>query len=254
MQNPASAANTRRTSRTLACTLKCLRLRDIRKPSLREAEKLLKIKKSQIGKIETGEEGGGLTYNTLERYELVFTVPTGIILTVSHVASLFRDATDGTSPASKRKARQRLETMAIYLENLTKAIKSRSGVRNSYQWRGVKDDDQETWLAVIDKLMDDAQNGLDKTMPSPFEDPLRLAAMTWSRQIQSTTNPAAVSPKLQFNASKPKVDSGTAEDWAGGDVDGSTNRKVASHPNRGKRASGKITKLSTRTGRRLQKI
>jgi transcriptional regulator with XRE-family HTH domain len=161
-------------------TLLCRRMEEDHGISQNEVARRLRVAPATLSKVLNGRLP--VHYNMLERFELLLGVPTGTILTISHVASLVRD-TKQKDVIEKQLAIDRLQTISVYLGNLRDCIENRteSGATAKPKLlgrRGLDPADATSWPLVIGHLMDTTRGQHTKrNEPTPFTDAKRLAAM-----------------------------------------------------------------------------
>jgi len=164
---------TYQTPRMLARTLKTLRRR--RKLTLEKLAPRLGRTRSSISAYECRDVS--VTYELLERYQCFFGAPNGIILVISHLAAIARDASTASNPSERRKERERLELMARYLRNLSDRILDPGNLKRLSAYSGIAYDDPSTWDALLKDIFDAAQDGVPQGRNRLFENPQRLASI-----------------------------------------------------------------------------
>jgi transcriptional regulator with XRE-family HTH domain len=123
-------------------------------------------------------------YEHLERFQLFFGVPNGVVLAISHVAAMSRDI--AVARAARDKKRIALETakldlMARYLRNLADRIAPEPTLKAGTvsetpltRYQGLCEV-PESWDNLLLDLVVATQKGLDPNKPTVFEDHVRLA-------------------------------------------------------------------------------
>ncbi len=149
------------TPRMLARTLLMLRKRH--KPKLNQSQlgALLGRSKAAISAYERRDDS--MTYEMLDRYQLAFGAPNGVLLAISHTAAIARDASSPTASARQRKfERAKLELMGLYLKGLSRRILSPDKERKEmplWAYPGLSVDDPHTWDKLLKDLFEAAQDG-----------------------------------------------------------------------------------------------
>lgn len=166
----------------LARTLKTLRSR--RGLNGEQLGKCIGRSKSAISAYETRQDS--VTYEVLDLYQFYFGAPNGIILSISHVAAMARDASAADDPATRRRERQKLKLMGRYLRNLSdRILLGDVGKPPLSSYKHIKVASPQSWEDLLADLFDSTQSGIAANSNTLFEDPPRL------RRIKRTRTAAA---------------------------------------------------------------
>lgn len=181
---------TYQTPRMLARTLKTLRSR--KGLNGEQLGKCIGRSKSAVSAYETRQDS--VTYEVLDLYQFYFGAPNGIILSISHVAAMARDASAADDPATRRRERQKLKLMGRYLRNLSDRILSPNdlGKLPLSSHKHIKVAGPQSWDDLLADLFDSTQRGIAANSNTLFEDPPRLRRM---RRARTTGAPERRIPK-----------------------------------------------------------
>lgn len=115
-------------------------------------------------------------HRVLYRYQIGLGVPNGILLAISHIAAMTRDAT--TLPMEEERLReiQKLKLMGTYLRNLSDRILRAppKGKPSLLAYEGIHAGDEETWVPLLMDLIMSTQKNCVSDGPTGFEDPEQL--------------------------------------------------------------------------------
>lgn len=132
---------------------------------------------SAVQRYETQNDQIG--HRVLYRYQIALGVPNGIILAISHIAAMARDA--ATLPNEKDRVREveKLKVMGTYLRNLSDRIlrPPGRGKKSLLSYDGVDAKDKESWVPLLLDLILSTQKKFDPDAPTIFEDAKALRAL-----------------------------------------------------------------------------
>lgn len=201
---PTAAIRARRTTKTLATVIHQL----FERSGLtgEEFARDIGLKRSSLYHLFKGTNG--IKYKVLEKIERRLGVPTGIILCISHSASLIREARYNPDAKKRAVASRGLSLMADYLANLHAVLTEPPLHSQRVVYVSGKRHDNDKWIAAIDEIMDATQNNPDRTSPTAFTDPA-FAAPSVSRGLRkpakSSRRDALKSSADRQNATKKRV-------------------------------------------------
>ena len=185
----------------LARTLRVLRER----AGLSQAELQEKIgfSDSHVSRIE--KQKASVDYDYLEKYQLLLSVPNSIILGISHVAAMTRDAKTARSAKRRAHERAKLRLLGAYFRNLSDRIAAphRRGHPALHRYPAIDYDDPDSWSALLRDLMEATQNGHDPSKPTVFQDLDKLEKvirLTKRKQSSKRSTPASVERKPNARA------------------------------------------------------
>jgi transcriptional regulator with XRE-family HTH domain len=164
--------------RMLAITLRRLRMR----AGLTE-----KVLAGRIGKTFRSVSNyecrkNSVTYEVLDLYQRTLGIPNGIILTISHVAAMVRDAKLDPDESIRDREKEKLRYMARYLRNLSDSLVDSDGNLKLGPYPELSVHDEDTWEVVVQDLCALAQTGYNPEDATPFTD---------GRHLKIPTQPAA---------------------------------------------------------------
>ena len=189
--------------RMLRRTLKRLRERKLvngKSISVRKFCKLIGRSKGAVSNYETGVDA--LTFDVLYRYQLVLGVPNGIILAISHVAAMSRDASTHGDPEVRARERAKLKLIASYLRNLADRI-DRPGKRpRLWGYPKLEAEFGESWDVLLEDICIATQRGHDMHLPTLFED-LALLKELMDKERDAVADGQAKAKQPPGRASRP---------------------------------------------------
>lgn len=174
-----------KTPRMLARTLLVLRRR--RRPNVNQEKlgALIGRSKAAISAYECRKDS--ITYEILDRYQCCFGAPNGVLLSISHVAAMAREASLTSASTKKHKReREKLMLMGQYLRGLSLRILDPAASPPLWQYPGVSDE-PETWDVLLHDLFEATQNGRSSADSTPFEDHTTLKKMIKGSQNRTET-------------------------------------------------------------------
>ena len=134
------------------------------------------LKRSVLSDLECRKTSMGLDY--LTRLQLRLGVPNGVILCISHVAAMARDAST-KSGAERDLEIAKLALMADYLSNLAKRIRQKPSKRRPplSSYPGIDATQNATWAVLLADLIAATQHGHDPSAETVFADATELARL-----------------------------------------------------------------------------
>lgn len=122
-----------------------------------------------------------IDHDLLMRLQCLYGVPNGLILCISHVAAMIRDA--ATASDDREQELKKLQYMATYLRNLADFIaptsasdptngSARKAKKSQLpeQYKGLDHNAPNTWEPLVRDLIAATQRGLRSDVATPFED------------------------------------------------------------------------------------
>ena len=110
-----------------------------------------------------------VNYELLDIYQFYFGAPNGLILCMSHVAAMARDATTEITASLRRRERRKLNLMGRYLRNLSDRILYTDGNVPLWKMPGIDLDNPESWDILLNEIFDSTQKGLAKNSSRLFK-------------------------------------------------------------------------------------
>lgn len=163
-----------KTPRMLARTLKMLRDRRGRM-TLENLSREIGLAHNTISCLESRRTA--VSYKHLDRYQHFFGAPNGLILCISHIAALARDAAAHEDRAVRERERRRLRVMGLYLRNLSDRILNPGKRPELARFPDVTCAQPSSWDFLLNDLMHATQLGLSKRERLVFEDHDRVRAI-----------------------------------------------------------------------------
>jgi transcriptional regulator with XRE-family HTH domain len=153
-----------------------------------------KVLASRIGKTFRSVSNyecrkNSVTYEVLDHYQRTLGIPNGIMLTISHIAAMIRDATVDSDESVREKEKEKLNYMARYLRNLSDSLVDSDGNLKLGSYPELSADNEDSWEAVVQDLCAQAQKGYNPEAPTPFTD---------GRHLQIPTEPNPELDKINF--------------------------------------------------------
>jgi transcriptional regulator with XRE-family HTH domain len=172
------------TPRMLGRTLRMLRKRA--KLSQGELASRVGCSKSAISAYERREDN--VDYELLDLYQLCFGAPNGVILAISHVAAMARDASIGARKADRELERKKLELMGRYLRNLSDRILECADEAALWDRNDVEQEEGPTWDLLLKDLFEATQKGVPDGAAKVFQNKQRLQRLVAERRGRSVAN------------------------------------------------------------------